>query len=116
MATMGQTGTIKITQEMMDNALRAIDDYQSAITSINLELSGVMTTLLTPSTFSGNAADGLQEFYTNSIEKNVGENLTKMLQSLSNICTTIKQQIPGDQEGVDDQLGAGNRGAGQRQE
>ena len=48
MATKGQTGTINITQEMMDNAIRAIADYQQSVTSINKELEGVITALITP--------------------------------------------------------------------
>ena len=116
MATMGQPGTINITQEMMDNAIRAIADYQQSVTSINKELEGVITALITPSTFSGNAANGFNSFYEDNIKINVEENLTNMLKALTEICETIKKQIPGNEEGVDDQLGSGNRGAGENEQ
>ena len=47
---------------------------------------------------------------------NTGENLTKMLKSLKTICETVKKQIPGDTEGVDDKLGTGNTNAGKSED
>lgn len=38
-----------------------------------------------------------------------------MLDSLKEICNTIKMQIPGDDQGVDDQLGQGNQNSGSAQ-
>ncbi len=112
MANMGTTGTINITKDMMDKAITAIDTYQTTITTLNGELVDEIDGII-PSSFSGSAATGFKTFYTNNIEPNTGENLTKMLGSLKTICETVKKQIPGDNEGVDDQLGSGNTNAGQ---
>lgn len=111
MANMGTTGTINITKDMMDNAITAIDTYQTTITTLNQSLTTEINGLI-PSSFSGSAAQGFKTFYTEKIEPNTGTNLTKMLDSLKNICDTVKKQIPGDTEGVDDQLGEGNSSAG----
>lgn len=112
MANMGSTGTVNITHAMMDNAVQAINDYQDTITSLNQRLSTEVTTLI-PSSFSGSAASSFRDvFYVNSIEPNIGENLTKMLQALTDICNVIKAQIPGESDGVDDQLGQGNKSVG----
>jgi uncharacterized protein YukE len=109
MAGMGTTGTINMTKDMMDKAISAIDTYQTSITTINTELDNEIKGLI-PSSFSGAAATGFNTFYTNNIQPNTGENLKKMLDSLRDICNTIKKQIPGDQEGVDDKLAEGNKG------
>ena len=103
MANMGSTGTVNITKAMMDAAIKAVDDYQSQVTGI------------IPSSFSGAAANGFKAFYDTSILPNVTDNLTKMLDSLKEICNTIKMQIPGDDQGVDDQLGQGNQNSGSAQ-
>lgn len=78
--------------------------------SFNLKLTGLI-----PSSFSGAAANGFKAFYDTSILPNVTDNLTKMLDSLKEICNTIKMQIPGDDQGVDDQLGQGNQNSGSAQ-
>lgn len=111
MANMGTTGTVNISKAMMDNAVKAIDDYQTAITNLNAKLKTEIDGLI-PGSFSGSAADGFKAFYDENIVPNVGENLTKMLDSLKGICNSIKAQIPGDEQGVDDQLGKGNRNPG----
>lgn len=111
MANMGSTGTINITKAMMDNAIQAIDDYQSSVTAINGKLQTEIDNLI-PTSFSGSAATGFKTFYDNQIVPNVGENLTNMLNSLKSICESVKAQIPGDDQGVDDQLGQGNQNPG----
>ena len=111
MASMGSTGTINITKDMMEKAISAIDTYQTTITSLNTQLTSEIDGII-PSSFSGSAATGFKTFYTKNIEPNTGENLTKMLGSLKTICETVKKQIPGDSEGVDDKLGDGNSNAG----
>ena len=107
MANMGSTGTVNITKAMMDAAIKAVDDYQSQVTGINSELQSEIDGLI-PSSFSGAAANGFKAFYDTSILPNVTDNLTKMLDSL-------KMQIPGDDQGVDDQLGQGNQNSGSAQ-
>lgn len=111
MANMGTTGTINITKDMMDKAVTAIDTYQTTISALNQQLTAEIDGLI-PSSFSGSAAQGFKTFYTDKIEPNTGDNLTKMLDSLKTICDTVKKQIPGETDGVDDQLGEGNTNAG----
>ena len=115
MANMGTTGTINITKDMMDKAITAIDTYQTTITNLNTELLAEIDGII-PSSFSGSAATGFKTFYNKNIEPNTGENLTKMLKSLKTICETVKKQIPGDTEGVDDKLGTGNTNAGKSED
>ena len=115
MANMGTTGTINITKDMMDKAITAIDTYQTTITNLNTELLAEIDGII-PSSFSGSAATGFKAFYTKNIEPTTGENLTKMLKSLKTICETVKKQIPGDTEGVDDKLGTGNTNAGKSED
>lgn len=111
MPNMGTTGTVNISKSMMESAVNAIEDYRTAVAGLNTELSGVVSGLI-PSSFSGAAAQGFKDFYDDNVAVNVGENLTKMLDSLKEICETIKNQIPGEDQGVDDQLGQGNKNPG----
>lgn len=111
MANMGTTGTINITNDMMTAAAKAVEDYQTTITSLNTQLQTEMDNLI-PTNFSGSAANGFKYFYDNSIAPNAGENLTKMLEALTGICDAVKAQIPGDEQGVDEQLGQGNQNPG----
>ena len=111
MANMGSTGTVNISQAMMGAAGQAIDTYQSAISGLNGRLQSEIDGLI-PSSFSGSAAQGFKAFYDNNIFPNIGENLTKMLDSLKSICDSVKAQIPGEEQGVDEQLGQGNQNPG----
>lgn len=111
MANMGTTGTVNISKSMMESAVQAINDYQTAINGLNGRLQAEVDGLI-PSSFSGSAAQGFKAFYDNNIVPNVGENLSKMLEALKGICDSVKAQIPGDEQGVDDQLGQGNQGSG----
>ena len=111
MAKMGSTGTVNITKAMMDSAVQAITDYQTTITNLNGRLQTEIDGLI-PSSFSGSAAQGFKAFYENNIVPNNGENLTKMLDSLKGICDSVKAQIPGEEQGVDEQLGQGNQNSG----
>ena len=111
MANMGSTGTVKVEAAMIVNAIAAINTYQTTINSINTSLKNEIDNLI-PSSFSGSAADGYKVFFENSIYPNITTNLTKMLESLKSICESIKKNIPETSEGVDDQLGEGNKSAG----
>ena len=111
MAGMGQTGVVNITKAMMEAAIQAIDDYQAAITNLNARLGTEIDGLI-PSSFSGSAATGFKTFYDSNIVPNTGEKLTKMLDSLRGICESVKTQIPGEDQGVDEQLGHGNQNPG----
>lgn len=111
MANMGSTGTVNISKAMMVAAAKAVDDYQTAINGLNTRLQEEISGLI-PSSFSGDAAEGFKSFYNDNIVPNTGENLTKMLDSLKGICDSVKAQIPGDEQGVDAQLGQGNKNPG----
>lgn len=111
MANMGSTGTVNISKAMMVAAAKAVDDYQATINGLNTRLQNEVDGLI-PSSFSGDAAEGFKAFYTDNIVPNTGENLTKMLDSLKGICDSVKAQIPGEEQGIDTQLGQGNKNPG----
>lgn len=112
MANMGSTGTVNITHEMIQNAVQAVENYQNTVSTLNGRLENEVNTLI-PSSFSGSAAISFRDsFYANNIVPNVGKNLTSMLKALTDICNAIKDQIPGADQGVDDQLGQGNQNVG----
>lgn len=111
MANMGTTGTINITKDMITAALKAVEDYQTEITNLNTQLQSEIDSLI-PTSFSGSAAEGFKFFYDNSIAPNTGINLTKMLSALTDICNAVMAQIPGEEQGVDEQLAQGNKNPG----
>lgn len=111
MASMGSTGTVNISKQMMDDAVTAIENYQETINSLNSELQNEIDGLI-PTSFSGSAANGYKTFYTEKIYPNITEGLTKMLDSLKSICDSVKAQIPGEEQGVDEALGQGNQNPG----
>ncbi len=106
MAGMGQTGTVNVTPEMMEAAVKAIAEYRLATgrlhTSVETEVNN-----LTAGDFTGSASAGFVNFYTNNINPATGKNLNDVLDTLEQICGSIKSAIP-DVEGVDEQLGAEN--------
>ena len=106
MAGMGSTGTVNITPEMMDAAVKAIGAYRETTEELHKNVETEVTTL-TSNDFTGSAASGFYDFYTNNIAPATGTSLTTALDTLEEICTSIKSAIP-DVEGVDEQLGAAN--------
>lgn len=104
---MGSTGTVNITPEMMTQALNAIEEYRGKAVSLHNQLTDTVGGLI-PGSFSGSAADGFKVFYDTKIEPVVGEDLTKLLDALRDMCQGILDAIPGG-NGVDEQLGAGNK-------
>lgn len=110
MPNMGSTGTVNVSREMMNQAVQAIDTYQTTITALNNKVVQELQSLI-PSNWSGSAADGFNAFYTTKIAPNTGENLTKMLTGLKDICNAIKAQVP-EESGVDEQLGQVNKQPG----
>lgn len=104
---MGSTGTVNITPEMLRNALKVIEEYQTKTTNLHNQLSDTVNTLI-PADFSGSAADGFKDFYTNKIEPAVGEGLTQLITALHDIVQGTLEAIP-DTNGLDDQLGEENR-------
>ena len=111
MANMGSTKTLNVSKAMMDAAIDAIDTYQEKINGLNSSLQEEIEGLI-PDSFSGSAAQGFKTFYEKNIVPNTGENLTKMLESLRGLCDSIKSMIPGEENGVDEQLGKGNQNPG----
>ena len=104
---MGSTGTVNITPEMMRNALSVIEDYQTKTNSLHDELDNTVATLI-PGNFSGSAADGFKDFYTNKIGEVIGDGLTGLINTLHEIVESTLEAIP-DTDGLDDQLGEGNK-------
>lgn len=106
MAGMGTTGTVNITPEMMDEAIKAIEAYRETTGTLHTNVETEVTTL-TSSDFTGSASTGFVNFYTNNIATATGDGLTAILDTLVQICTSIKTAIP-DTDGVDEQLGTAN--------
>lgn len=104
---MGSTGTVNITPEMMRNALNVIEEYQTKTNNLHTELTDTVNALI-PGDFKGSAAEGFVSFYTNKIEPAVGESLTNLINALHDIVQGTLEAIP-DTDGLDDQLGEGNR-------
>lgn len=104
---MGSTGTVNITPEMLRNALNVIEEYKTKTDSLHTELTDTVNSLI-PGSFSGSAAEGFKYFYNEKIEPAVGESLTNLLQALNDIVQGTLEAIP-DTDGLDDQLGEGNR-------
>lgn len=112
MAGMGKTGTVNVTPEMMEAALKAIESYRSTTDTLYTNVSGEVTNL-TESDFTGSASKGFENFYTNNVEKAIGKGLTDILTTLEEICKSIKSGIP-DIEGVDEQLATANTSSDQQ--
>ena len=104
--SMGTTGTVNITPEMMHNALNAISDYETKVNSIKAKLDNTCSQLI-PANFSGNAAEGFKAFNENKIQPLIGEGLAGMINALREMCEGILKAIP-DTDGLDDQLGNEN--------
>jgi uncharacterized protein YukE len=104
---MGSTGTVNISPEMMQNAIKAIGDYRDKTNQLHDTLTSTVNDLI-PGSFSGSAADGFKFFYDDKIEPAVGDGLTKMLQALEDICDATLKAIP-DNEGLDEKLSEENR-------
>lgn len=112
MAGMGKTGTVNITPEMMAAAIKAITEYRTTTGTLHTNVETEVNTL-TSSDFTGSASKGFVDFYTNNISTATGESLTKILDTLEQICNSIKSAIP-DAEGVDEQLGTANTSSSQQ--
>ena len=107
---MGSTGTVNLTVQMMDDLIAAIDEYTSSVSSINTKVQNEIDGLI-PSSFSGAAAEGFKQFYTTSVEPVIGQSTTDLMENLKTFASTVKSSIPGATDGVDDQLGEGNKSA-----
>jgi hypothetical protein len=81
--------------------------YQEQADALRTQLDEAITDLLSRS-FSGSAADGFKDFYTNNIVPANGENLDKLLEALREILTATNNAIPAD-PGVDELLASENR-------
>ena len=54
---MGNTGTVNVTPEMINNAKDAIQEYKDTVKTLYSQLEDTMSALI-PGNFSGSAADG----------------------------------------------------------
>lgn len=104
---MGSTGTVNITPEMMRNALNVIEEYRTNTANLYTQLNDTVSGLIT-SNFSGAAADGYRYFFDNNIVPAANDGLTQLLDALQQIVEETLKAIP-DTDGLDDQLGEGNR-------
>lgn len=112
MAGMGKNGIVNVTPEMMDSAIKAITEYRTTTGTLHTSVGTEVTNLIS-NDFTGSASKGFENFYTNNISKATGESLTKILDTLEQICNSIKSAIP-DVEGVDEQLGTANTSSNQQ--
>lgn len=106
MPGMGTTGTVNITPEMMDEAVKAISAYRSTTETLYKSVNTEITNL-TAKDFTGSASTGLVKFYNSNIEPATGKSLTDILDTLEKVCNSIKSALPAE-EGVDEQLGSAN--------
>ena len=83
----------------MDAAIKAITEYRTTTGTLHTSVGTEVTNLIS-NDFTGSASKGFENFYTNNISKATGESLTKILDTLEQICNSIKSAIP-DVEGVD---------------
>ncbi|MBR1391328.1 MAG: WXG100 family type VII secretion target [Lachnospiraceae bacterium] len=104
---MGSTGVVNITPEMMRNAIGVVEDYREKMKGYHDELTQTVEALI-PANFSGSAAEGFKFFYTDKINPAFDEGLIPLIQSVQDMLQAILDTIPGS-DGLDDQLGDGNR-------
>ena len=107
---MGSTGTVNITQQMMNDVLSAVSEYREKSTALYNKLTETVNGLV-PSGFSGAAADGFKAFYNNNIVPAVDEGLKQLLKAIDDMAKGVLEAIPGG-NGLDDQLADGNKQTG----
>lgn len=105
--SMGSTGIVNITQQMMADVKNAVSDYRTRAKALQERLEGEVNGLI-PSNFSGAAADGFKVFYNKNIVPANGEGLTKLLDVIDEIAQSTLDAIPGG-SGLDDQLATENQ-------
>ena len=104
---MGSTGTVNITSKMMDDIMQAVSEYRTTTTALKADLEAEVNGLVGTS-FVGAAADGFKFFFSTNIVPVIGEGVTDLLKAIDDIATATKNALPG-QNGLDDQLGEGNK-------
>ena len=101
-----------LTSAIIENAKSSVDTYVSTITALNGQLEGIMKTL-TSTNFTGDAAQGYNEFYTQKVLPAITDNLTQqgnsLTASIKSMLENIQQQLLNT---VDPQLGENNRNPG----
>jgi len=110
---MGSTGTLNVSQQMMNDVLDAVTEYRGKSSALYNRLNETVNGLI-PSGFSGNAADGFKDFYTKNIVPAVDEGLTQLLDAIDSMANGVLEAIPGG-NGLDDQLADGNRQTGSQE-
>ena len=109
---MGNTGTVNVTPEMINNAKDAIQEYKDTVKTLYSQLEDTMSALI-PGNFSGSAADGFKYFYDNNIKSvaNTDVNDSGVMQIITlmnNIVDGISEAIPAER-GVDESLATEKR-------
>lgn len=109
---MGETGTVNVTPEMINNAKNAIQEYQDTVKNLYSQLENTMTALI-PGNFSGSAAEGFHDFYDDNMRpvantEDSSSGVMQIITLLNNIVDGISEAIPAEQ-GVDESLAAENR-------
>ena len=109
---MGNTGTVNVTPEMINNAKDAIQEYKDTVKTLYSQLEDTMSALI-PGNFSGSAADGFKYFYDNNIKSvaNTDVNDSGVMQIITlmnNIVDVISEAIPAER-GVYESLATENR-------
>ena len=100
---MGNTGTVNVTPEMINNAKDAIQEYKDTVKTLYSQLEDTMSA----------AADGFKYFYDNNIKSvaNTDVNDSGVMQIITlmnNIVDGISEAIPAER-GVDESLATENR-------
>lgn len=105
--TMGIPKEIYRSPEMMDSALKAIDEYRRTAHFLHVKLSEVVNNLI-PSNFNGCAAEGYHQFYVKNVEPVIEATsetggLAEMLNALEDICKNITKTFTAE-DGIDEEL------------
>lgn len=98
-----------LTSAIVEGAKGAVDDYVTKVTELNEELKSIISKL-TSESFTGEAANGYNDFYTTKVIPAITENLTEggesLTASIKSLLDNIQQQLLNT---VDPQMGENNR-------
>ena len=101
-----------LSKSMITNAKQAVSNYITTATGLYADLNKLIITL-TASDFQGDAAEGFKDFFTNKVTPVLTSSLTDKGTSLMAGIEMMLDNISSSLlDGVDPQLGAANRTAG----
>lgn len=96
-----------LTSAIISQASSAVQEYSSQAKSIASEVASIINNLV--SNFTGDAADGYREFFTQKVSPAINENLDSLMSAIQQMLDSIQQQLLNT---VDPQLGTNNRSGG----